>query len=780
MHEIRFLALAVLLLLKGVATAQEVRFSTTFEEIDFAANLIAIDTNGNGRDELVGWAINPLRYAVLSFDPGGGITVSPTQVIGGDGAVRVSTGDLNSDGLDDLVFLPLFESQIIVLLSNGDTTFSNAPGSPVPATDVARAIRVVDADLDGFKDILLATSNSIIFYKGRNDGGFDFPTAFHTGIPTVRDMVFADFRGDGNPVLAVISANRSIHFFERDGQTFTEYQVLPAGDWLLRAEAIDVDNAGSIRLVIAAENNQRVITVGWDENAQEYSVLHRSTRLNSGTTSVAFGDLNGNGIDDVVYGVKDVDALRVFYADPDGSGLYTDSGTELGRFERLSGVAVADIDGNGVNELILAGFKKTGVMVLRPDATSGLRAATYSSPNPSSFGRLLAYEQPDGTPAVYAMPEDFSRAVHRLTFSEIDGQFEISAEQVDGADFVTLPTEVATGDLNNDGLVDLYSLSTVNTTRRIQWQLATPEGGFGIRLNRQTEAVVFNLTVADFNGDGYDDAAVLDQSGNVRIFFARDGGSLDPPTIVPMTTDGFSLRSLLAKDLDGDGWVDLACFARPTSQTSVLIIRYGRGDGTFDPPVSFSSNVGVGQTLPGWIDAADFNSNGQLDIIAAQAKSSHLFLSTGIRTYGPVVLVSEGPSLFRVEAVDLNGDGRPEIATVFDGYTEIVEVTPDGAIGPRRGLYQNPPVGSVFVDVNADGLPDLVSASKFDTAVSFNVSHAACLPDLNGDGVVNFFDLAIYIALFNAGDPDADLNNDGQLNFFDLAAYLTLFNQGCP
>ncbi|MCC5823880.1 MAG: hypothetical protein JJU44_11400 [Planctomycetes bacterium] len=55
-----------------------------------------------------------------------------------------------------------------------------------------------------------------------------------------------------------------------------------------------------------------------------------------------------------------------------------------------------------------------------------------------------------------------------------------------------------------------------------------------------------------------------------------------------------------------------------------------------------------------------------------------------------------------------------------------------------------------------------------------------CPADINNDGQLNFFDVAAYIALFNAGDPAADINNDGQLNFFDVAAYIALFNAGCP
>ena len=48
-------------------------------------------------------------------------------------------------------------------------------------------------------------------------------------------------------------------------------------------------------------------------------------------------------------------------------------------------------------------------------------------------------------------------------------------------------------------------------------------------------------------------------------------------------------------------------------------------------------------------------------------------------------------------------------------------------------------------------------------------------------GALNFFDLAAYLALYNANDPAADLAAPfGTLNFFDLAAYLGLYNAGCP
>ena len=58
----------------------------------------------------------------------------------------------------------------------------------------------------------------------------------------------------------------------------------------------------------------------------------------------------------------------------------------------------------------------------------------------------------------------------------------------------------------------------------------------------------------------------------------------------------------------------------------------------------------------------------------------------------------------------------------------------------------------------------------------------ACPADLSAPfGVLNFFDIAAYIALFNAGDPRADLAAPfGTINFFDLSTYIGLFNAGCP
>jgi hypothetical protein len=55
-----------------------------------------------------------------------------------------------------------------------------------------------------------------------------------------------------------------------------------------------------------------------------------------------------------------------------------------------------------------------------------------------------------------------------------------------------------------------------------------------------------------------------------------------------------------------------------------------------------------------------------------------------------------------------------------------------------------------------------------------------CTPDLDDNGLLNFFDIAAFALLYQQQDPAADFNADGLFNFFDFSAYLTAFNAGCP
>lgn len=53
-----------------------------------------------------------------------------------------------------------------------------------------------------------------------------------------------------------------------------------------------------------------------------------------------------------------------------------------------------------------------------------------------------------------------------------------------------------------------------------------------------------------------------------------------------------------------------------------------------------------------------------------------------------------------------------------------------------------------------------------------------CPGDLNGNGIVTFEDLAIFLSWYNVGDPLADINGDGQVTFDDIQAFLSIWSPG--
>ncbi len=59
-------------------------------------------------------------------------------------------------------------------------------------------------------------------------------------------------------------------------------------------------------------------------------------------------------------------------------------------------------------------------------------------------------------------------------------------------------------------------------------------------------------------------------------------------------------------------------------------------------------------------------------------------------------------------------------------------------------------------------------------------SNAVCSADLAADGVLDFFDISVFLNAFSANDLRADFTNDGTLNFFDVSTFLNEFAAGCP
>lgn len=63
--------------------------------------------------------------------------------------------------------------------------------------------------------------------------------------------------------------------------------------------------------------------------------------------------------------------------------------------------------------------------------------------------------------------------------------------------------------------------------------------------------------------------------------------------------------------------------------------------------------------------------------------------------------------------------------------------------------------------------------------VSAPAELAACMPDINCDEMIDFFDYADFVDRFEQGETRADFNGDRFIDFFDYADFVTAFETGC-
>ncbi|MEM9373866.1 MAG: GC-type dockerin domain-anchored protein, partial [Planctomycetota bacterium] len=79
------------------------------------------------------------------------------------------------------------------------------------------------------------------------------------------------------------------------------------------------------------------------------------------------------------------------------------------------------------------------------------------------------------------------------------------------------------------------------------------------------------------------------------------------------------------------------------------------------------------------------------------------------------------------------------------------------------------------------GTPTTLEAGIDDLVVTGPDCSSQCPADLAAPfGVLNFFDIQLFLSIFGDGSLDADLTGDGALNFFDIQEFLAAFNAGCP
>ena len=274
-----------------------------------------------------------------------------------------------------------------------------------------------------------------------------------------------------------------------------------------------------------------------------------------------------------------------------------------------------------------------------------------------------------------------------------------------GPSFATglTPIDVAVGDLNGDGRLDIATANSNESFSSVLY--GDGHGAFDTRIDYEVGYSGRNVKIADINGDGRKDLLVnvYTSDGYVSVMIQRPDGTLAPKVDYEV---GPTPTHLTVADLNNDMYPDII------SNGATILLN--NGDGTF---AARREN----QVPTFSIAVADVNSDGKPDIVAAtvcgcdpdraEDPSVSVMLGNGDGTFRPRTRFAlDGPTPQAIAAGDINGDGRMDVVVADYNVNYVLVLTGDGT-GAFSSPVRSPEANNTFWDVD---IADLNNDHKLD------------------------------------------------------------------
>lgn len=262
----------------------------------------------------------------------------------------VTVGDVNGDGLDDLVTLNFLANQVSVLLGRGDGTFETARSFNVGNNP--RAAVIADLDGDHYADLAVVdmNGNTVSILKGNGDGTFQTAVTVPCGGAFPLGIVAADLNGDGAPDLALansVSNTVSVLLNTGNGMSFVPGISVPVGMNPRSLEAWDMDGDGSQDLAVANSGSDTVSILKNDGTGTQFSRVDYAAGRTPERMKAA--DLNGDGRRDMVFAANGDHGVTVLL--DVGGGVFGPSVLYPSGNYPLD-VALGDFDGDGKIDIL--------------------------------------------------------------------------------------------------------------------------------------------------------------------------------------------------------------------------------------------------------------------------------------------------------------------------------------------------------------------------------------------------------------------------------------------
>jgi hypothetical protein len=686
--------------------------------------------------------------------------VTPPYYAVGRGPIGIASADFNRDGKPDLVVANQTGESISVLLNNGDGTLQ-PPVNYITSPDLnPAAVAVGDFNGDGIKDIAIAgdgcCGGQINIFLGNGDGTFQGAVSYKTASLDPHSLAAVDLNGDGQLDLVVNNASGA-----GGGPDAVVTVLLGKGDGTF--------GSAIVTSLTNLESTTGSMVVGDfnKDSRMDVAVLDRGTvsiLLGKGngtfltpaysplsiSSALAGGDLNGDGIFDLVVGNLD-GSISVLAGNGDGT---FQTPTITPGVATVTAILVTDLNGDGKLDVITEGINTVSAFLGDGKGNLNLPSSFIVGSGPSENGGLAAVDL-DGDGHMDVAVTNWVDVSMTVLFGNGDGTLRSPGVAPNPAG------PMITGDFNNDGKLDavavVASLNEIsffagNGNGTLQNAVAVPVGRFPI-----------SITVADFNGDGNLDVATANTT-TISVVFGNGNGTFQKPVSYGSSSNvGSPSTFISAGDFNGDGKSDLAIVTRPVGSPAVIAIMLNKGDGTFLPATQYAVH-GFPQSLT----FGDFNGDGKIDIAATTVKVPFpvaVLLGNGDGTFQNAVDYSTlGAACDGIVAADFNGDGKQDLALGCGGLG-IFPGNGDGTFGTVN--YQPTGLALTLIagDFDGNGTVDLTE-SGFDLGIFDGI----------GDGTFSFVNYGVTAKTDAVGDFNGDHAPD--VAIFNGVGVTVLLNTG--
>jgi hypothetical protein len=481
------------------------------------------DLSADGNNDIVVSIFDGNRYLVITdiVPPvafGGGPTVTNCLYQSFDVPLPgqpslAMVADASGDGINDLVACLAFESNVAVahgLVGGGVGAVDLLDASGFPLRPF-----VADTDGNGFSDVFALSGNGdrVNLWLANDDGKLSGARNYASGLIDARVVGGADFDGDGDFEVVAGGNTTSLSLLGYDGAGLAVESSISVGSDVKQIEVIDLDLDGKPDLVVSVQGGIRVIR----NRSTPGNYLFEgqgSPALTLGLTvvpsGIAFADLNGDGNNDLIVCDPASDALFILAGTSDP--FVFQASVTVGVTGAPVGVVAADFSGDGVIDLAVSRSSLADIAIL------------------GNNGNLSFTET-------------------MLVPVSLIGQ---------------TPTSLVTADFNGDGRPDLVVSNTTSDT--VSVLLGNVNGFAGQELDAGAAPVA--LLARDLTNDGILDILVASlEDGDFRILVGDGGGGFPLQTIYPGTLGAFDA---VLQDMTGNGQADLVITNLLTNRVTLV------------------------------------------------------------------------------------------------------------------------------------------------------------------------------------------------------------------